>query len=286
MSRSREFLGWLYPPSVLNRSVIVQAPDETAKQPTDLLSTLPTREFGHHESNEANIAARSMRRVSSSQSEPCAIDSRCFDLRSSETTLSPRRYWQEWRRPHVAAGSSRPNRSSAGQSEGRAVDRRSTNCLLFCHAIRSRYVPSQAGMPLLPLRSDSSTPPLRPPRLGGGFSDDDVLEELDGAGEAFVDAHQGVFVLDGDGAVVAGEAQLADQCAPELLAMAVADRAEDPGAVDLVGVWLGVENAVDGDIRSRRARCPWRGRGRWRRRGRGRRPADPSPARRGARGRS
>src|SRR5215204_3407471 len=55
------------------------------------------------------------------------------------------------------------------------------------------------------------TTPSRPPRLSGGFSDDDVLEELDGTGEAFVDAHQGVFVLDGDGAVVTSEAQLADQ---------------------------------------------------------------------------
>src|SRR5688572_9344831 len=105
--------------------------------------------------------------------------------------------------------------------------------------------------PYLPTHRLTDSPtPSRPPRLGGGVADDDGFEEFDGAGEAFVDAHQRVFMLDGDGAVVAGETQLTDQGAPELLAVPEANRAEDPRAVDLVGVWLCVEHTVDGDIRS------------------------------------
>ncbi len=56
-------------------------------------------------------------------------------------------------------------------------------------------------------------------------------------------------MLDREDAVVAGEPQLGDHVPPELLPVAVADGAEDPRPVLLVGVLLGVEDAVAGDVR-------------------------------------
>ena len=55
-------------------------------------------------------------------------------------------------------------------------------------------------------------------------------------------------MLDGQHLIVAAEAEVGDQISPVGLAVAVAHGAEDPGAVQLVGVVLGVQHAVGGGV--------------------------------------
>src|SRR3954452_21760759 len=69
-----------------------------------------------------------------------------------------------------------------------------------------------------------------PPGLRGRISDHRLFEERDSLGEAFVDAHQRILMLDRESAVVTGQAQLADERTPKLWTVPVANRAEDPRA--------------------------------------------------------
>ena len=55
-------------------------------------------------------------------------------------------------------------------------------------------------------------------------------------------------MLDGQDLIVAAEAEVGDHVSPVGLAVAVAHGAEDPGAVQLVGVVLGVQHAVGGGV--------------------------------------
>ena len=78
--------------------------------------------------------------------------------------------------------------------------------------------------------------------------DDDGGKEADGLAETLVDAHEAVLVLDGENAVVAYELKVGNEIAPVAFAVAEADGAEYPGAVDLVAVVLGVKHAVLGGV--------------------------------------
>ncbi len=75
------------------------------------------------------------------------------------------------------------------------------------------------------------------------FADHDFIQELRRFREPFVGRHQRVFVLDGEHVIVAVHAQSRDEFLPPAIWMAVAAGAEDPGAVLLVGILLGVEHA-------------------------------------------
>ena len=88
------------------------------------------------------------------------------------------------------------------------------------------------------------------PAHGGGLllKDADTLEEGDRFLQSLVDGHEAVLMLDGQDSVVAAEAEVGDQVSPVGLAVAVAHGAEDPGAVQLVGVVLGVQHAVGGGV--------------------------------------
>ena len=55
-------------------------------------------------------------------------------------------------------------------------------------------------------------------------------------------------MLDGQDLIVAAEAEVGDHVSPVGLAVAVAHGAEDPGAVQLVAVVLGVQNTVGGGV--------------------------------------
>ena len=67
-------------------------------------------------------------------------------------------------------------------------------------------------------------------------------------GKTLVLVHEGVLMLDGHHLVIADKAEVGDDLAPEVETVAVADRAEDPRAVDLVTEGLGVKHAVDGGV--------------------------------------
>jgi hypothetical protein len=82
---------------------------------------------------------------------------------------------------------------------------------------------------------------LHPPGCGWLLSDDDFVQELRGFSEAFFGREQAVFMLDGEDAVVAEHPERGDKLFPPLCAMTIAAGAEDPPAIALVGVWLGVE---------------------------------------------
>ena len=84
-------------------------------------------------------------------------------------------------------------------------------------------------------------------RPGRGL-DHDLLEERDRLLQPLVSGHQAVFVLDADDVIVPDEAQVGHDVAPHALAVAVADRPEDPRALDLLGVLLRVEHAVHGRV--------------------------------------
>lgn len=77
---------------------------------------------------------------------------------------------------------------------------------------------------------------------------DGALEHVAGLDQALVLAHQAVLMLDGQDIVVAHQAQLADEILPEQLVVAVADGAENPGAVQLVAVGAVIQGAVDGGV--------------------------------------
>ena len=67
-------------------------------------------------------------------------------------------------------------------------------------------------------------------------------------GKTLVLVHEGILMLDGHDLVVADKTQIGDDGAPEIESVAVADRAEDPSAVDLIPEGFGVKNAVDGNV--------------------------------------
>src|SRR5207245_6189296 len=91
----------------------------------------------------------------------------------------------------------------------------------------------------------ASCPPHRARRL----LQEHALEELDCLAETFGGGGEAVLVLDAEGAVVAGDSERADEIAPELLVLAVADAAERPRPLVVAGVVLRVEDAVEGDVR-------------------------------------
>ena len=62
--------------------------------------------------------------------------------------------------------------------------------------------------------------------------------------QTLLGVHQRVLMLDGHHLVVAHQAQVGDDVSPIVHTVAVANGAEDPGAVDLVGEGLGVKHAV------------------------------------------
>src|SRR3954454_7543114 len=97
-------------------------------------------------------------------------------------------------------------------------------------------------------RAHGAAPELRAECRRAALLEQLPLEEADRLGQALVDGHEVVLLLDRDRAVVADRRQHAQQAAPEVLAVAVADGPKDPRAVEEELVRLGVEDAVDGDV--------------------------------------
>ena len=190
---------------------------------TDLRQHAPADDPGHR-GNQPMSDSRRSRCVSSSQSEPCAIDRPMLQLGGPESARPSAMFARN--RDRSSPDLARQTESLIGWPSLQLRDRSQLDQRHRLSATLSgpgkslsrlvRHCSSSVQLSRFSLNFrllDSSTPDsvLRPPRLGGGLADDDVFEELDGAGEAFVDAHQRVLVLDGDGAVVAGETQLTDQ---------------------------------------------------------------------------
>ena len=90
------------PRSDSGRSLTFQTPDESAKQPTDLLCVCQQEIWTSPPISPVSPATK--RRVSNSQSEPWAMDSRCF-ISAVPDEPAPQRCSQELRRPLVATGS-------------------------------------------------------------------------------------------------------------------------------------------------------------------------------------
>ena len=84
---------------------------------------------------------------------------------------------------------------------------------------------------------------LDPPGSGRLLANHDAVEESRGLGQALLGREQAVFVLDREHEIVAKHAQRGDKLVPPLGAVSVAARAEDPAAIALVGVGLGIEHA-------------------------------------------
>jgi hypothetical protein len=93
----------------------------------------------------------------------------------------------------------------------------------------------------------ASSPDRRsePPRLAGSFLNHDTAEVFDGLFEAFLNAHQRIFVLDADYAVVTLLLEHANEWLPEFIAVAEAAGAEEPTAIVQVTIAARVERAVD-----------------------------------------
>ena len=77
---------------------------------------------------------------------------------------------------------------------------------------------------------------------------DGALEHVTSLDQAFVLAHQAVLMLDGENIVIPHQTQLADKVLPEQLVVAIADRAENPGTVQLVAIGPGVQSTVDRSV--------------------------------------
>ena len=88
-------------------------------------------------------------------------------------------------------------------------------------------------------RNPSRAKDLRPSH-GGGLrcADDGLLQEGDGVCQTLLGGHEAILMLDGHDLIVADEAEVGDHISPVVKAVAVADAAEDPGAVELVGIVL------------------------------------------------
>src|SRR5690242_15277279 len=97
-------------------------------------------------------------------------------------------------------------------------------------------------------RSRKRYRPLYPPCRGRLLFHDDAVEETCRLGQSLFRRQQAVLVLDGEHVVVAEHAQRGGELLPPLLAVAVAAGAEDPGAVALVGIRLGIEHAGEGQV--------------------------------------
>lgn len=89
---------------------------------------------------------------------------------------------------------------------------------------------------------------LHPGGGTGRLGDDDLLKEGGGLTEALGSSHQGIFVFDADGTVIASEAQGGDDLLPGFGTVAVAAGAEEPGTLFFLGVRLGVQNSDDARV--------------------------------------
>src|SRR5690606_31739891 len=98
-------------------------------------------------------------------------------------------------------------------------------------------------------RCTITPPPHSPLRLKPGLAtllgEDQLAQRRDALLQPLFERHQAVLMPHAEHVVIADEPQIADKVLPEAEVMPVADRAEDPRAVKLVSVGLGVEHAVD-----------------------------------------
>src|SRR5882757_4159853 len=88
----------------------------------------------------------------------------------------------------------------------------------------------------------------RPRHFSLWLREHDALQEADGFFQSLAARHQAVLMLDRERAVVAAHAQRRDEVAPEPARMSVADRPENPRAIQLLAVMLRVEHAVDARV--------------------------------------
>src|SRR5436305_1924075 len=84
---------------------------------------------------------------------------------------------------------------------------------------------------------------LDPPGGGRLLADHDAVEERGGFRQSFFGRQDAVLMLDREHVIVAEHAERRDEFAPPLLAVAVAAGAEDPRAMALIGVTLGIQHA-------------------------------------------
>src|SRR5207248_3123718 len=96
----------------------------------------------------------------------------------------------------------------------------------------------------LRVREDRS----KPPRLSRRLVNHHAAQIRRRLRESLLQAHGSVLVLDRQDMIVALRAQHADKALPELVAVAVAARAKDPGTMRQVAVTLGVQRPVDAQV--------------------------------------
>ena len=84
---------------------------------------------------------------------------------------------------------------------------------------------------------------LEPPGSAGLLAEHHALKIRNGLFEAFLYAHERVFMLDAQHAFVAVQSQRRDKGLPEVVAVAIANGAEDPATILNVAVALDVQHA-------------------------------------------
>src|SRR5580658_897722 len=84
---------------------------------------------------------------------------------------------------------------------------------------------------------------LGPPSGRRLLTNNDAVEEVRSLGQSFFRREQTVFMLDREHVIIAKHTQGRNQFSPPLGAVTVAAGTEDPAAVPLLGIWLGIEHA-------------------------------------------